>query len=126
MKTLELMPETVSEESSGNRTFTASAKLSKAEYNTLKTKAAYSGKRVGDWVREVLLRELSGQEVPDIVLAELLGIRMILLNLLGAIVRGEKVSLEQLQNLVGQIDAQKMNRALEKIRAMRLPRNGGR
>ncbi len=126
METLELIPEVVAPPDSELRTYTASTKLTAAEHLALARKAAYSGRKPSEWVRHVILRELNSQDLPDIVLSELLGVRMILLNLLGAFVRGEKISMEQLQKTIAQIDAQKMNRALEKIREIHVSQNGGK
>lgn len=121
-----MLPESATPESSGLRTFTASAKLTQKEFLGVQQRATRTGKRLGDWCREVLLRELSGDAVPDILLAEVFGLRMILLNILGAFARGEKLSMEELQKLIAQVDAQKMKRALERTHETRSPQQGGR
>ncbi len=85
-----------------------------------------AGKRVGDWCREVLLRELSGQELEDVVLAEVLGVRMIVLNMLAPILRGEKLTMAEFQKLLTHVDTNKMNRAVERLRESRTAQPGGR
>ena len=106
------------------RSFTASAKLTQEEFAQVEQRATRAGKRVGDWCREVFLRELSHQELPDILLAEVLGIRMIVLNLLGPLARGAEVSAEEFQKLIATIDSMKMKRAQERIAEMRAAGEG--
>jgi len=97
------------------RCFTASAKLTEEEFRQLELRAARAGKRVGDWCRDLILRELKGNELPDVLLAELLGVRMILLNLLGPVARGEVVSDDTFQKVIDTVDQLKMKRALERV-----------
>ena len=54
-------------------------KVSEEEYAKLETLAG--GRAIGEWVREVLLREVGGKRTEEIVLAEVLALRTILLNL---------------------------------------------
>jgi hypothetical protein len=97
-------PESATRESNSLRNFTASAKLTHGEFNRLEQRAMRAGKRVGDWCREVLLRELSGQDLEDVVLAEVLGVRMIVLNMLAPILRGEKLTMAEFQKLLTHVD----------------------
>jgi hypothetical protein len=108
------------------RTCTASAKVTESEFAALEKMAISKGKRLGEWVREVLLQELNGQESFTLLLAEVLGIRMIVLNILAPILRGEKPSTEELQKLLAQVDTNKTKRAVEKLRELRTAQNGGR
>jgi hypothetical protein len=108
------------------RTCTASAKVTDHEFAALEKMAISKGKRLGEWVREVLLQELNGQESFTLLLAEVLGIRMIVLNILAPILRGEKPSMEELQKLIAQVDTNKTKRAVEKLRELRPAQNGGR
>jgi hypothetical protein len=103
-------------ESGQLRNFTASAKLTQEEFAQLEQRAARAGKRVGEWCREVFLRELGRHELPDILLAEVLAVRMIVLNILAPVLRGEKFTIEEFQKLIAHADTTKMKRALEKLR----------
>lgn len=97
------------------RTCTASAKLTESEFAAVETLAKSSGKRLGEWVREVLLKELNKQEPITVTLAEILGLRMIVLNLLEPLLRGQQLSVEEFQALLAKIDQLKMRRAQEQI-----------
>src|SRR5258708_3997310 len=101
------------------RSHTASAKLTDAEFAELEGRALKAGKRPGEWIREVLLRELEGQG-PELLLAELLGVRMIVLNLFSNLARGERLSADDIHRLIAEVDAQKGKRASERIKQSRL------
>jgi len=101
------------------RSHTASAKLTDAEFAELEGRALKAGKRPGEWVREVLLRELAGQG-QQLLLAEVIGVRMIVLNLFSNLARGDKLSADDIQRLIAEIDAQKSKRASERIKQSQL------
>jgi hypothetical protein len=61
------------------------------------------------WVRDALLEQ--AQTGDEILLAEVLGLRTIVLNLLFAIAKGEAMTAEQMQELIQQADAKKSERA---------------
>jgi hypothetical protein len=111
-------------ESDHRRICTASAKLTRDEFRQLELRAARAGKRVGDWCRDVILRELSGHDLADVLLAEVLGVRMVLLNVLGPLARGELVSEETFQKILATVDALKMKRALERMSEERATEKG--
>ena len=101
------------------RSHTASAKLTKAEFAELERRAFNAGKKPGEWVREILLRELEDRG-SELLLAELLGIRMIVLNLFSNLARGEKLGEDDIHRLIAEIDRQKNKRAQDKIDQSRL------
>ena len=91
------------------RTKSITTKLTEDEYALLEARAASSGQNKSEWVRDALLEQ--AQPADEILLAEVLGLRTILLNLLFAIAKGEPVKPEQMQELIQQADAKKTERA---------------
>lgn len=73
------------------RTFSANVKLTRAELSELEEVACSQQKALGEWAREVLLREVRRSN-DDALFTELVGTRMLLVNLLKPLVLGEKVS----------------------------------
>ena len=63
-------------------------KVSEEEYAQLEALAG--GRALSEWVREMLLRELDGRRTEEIVLAEVLALRTILLNAFYKLAQGEK------------------------------------
>jgi hypothetical protein len=73
-------------------------KVSDAEYAALEARARASNLTLSEWVRHVLLAsppEAGAEANSQVVLAELLALRTILMNLLFSISRGEAVTPEQ-------------------------------
>jgi uncharacterized protein (DUF1778 family) len=91
------------------RTKSITTKLTEEEYARLETLAAASGQNMSEWVRDALLEQ--AQTSDEILLAEVLGLRTILLNLLFAIAKGEPMTAEQMQELIQQADGKKAERA---------------
>jgi hypothetical protein len=78
---------------------------------------------LSEWVRDVLLASSpgAGAEAADqVLLAELLALRTILINLLFSVSKGEPVTPEQMQALIERADKDKMRRALERLGESRL------
>ena len=90
-------------------------RVSESEYQELEKRALAAGKRLGTWMRDVLLRELDEQEPLALLLAEILGIRMVLLNVLEPMARGEQVSAEESKKMLSVIDERKIKRARERM-----------
>ena len=90
-------------------------RVSESEYQELEKRALAAGKRLSTWMRDVLLRELDEQEPLTLLLAEILGIRMILLNVLEPLARGQSISPEESQRLISTIDVRKVKRAYERM-----------
>jgi hypothetical protein len=96
------------------RTKSIGTKVTEAEYARLDELAATAGRSRAEWVRDILIGQLEqraakGQE--EAVLAELLGLRAILLNMLFKLAKGERMTEEQMQSLIAAADAGKMERA---------------
>lgn len=65
-------------------------KVSEEEY--AKLEALAGGRAMSEWVREVLLREADGRRTDEIMLAEVLALRTILLNAFYRLTQGEKLT----------------------------------
>ena len=105
------------------RSKSITTKLTAEEYARLETLAGASGRTMSEWVREKLLEQAKRNEATpgeEIILAELLGLRTVLLNLLAPMGRGEAVTTEQTRLVIGQADAKKWERT-RKLLAMPRP-----
>jgi hypothetical protein len=80
------------------RTKSIGFKVSEEEYAQLETAAQADGRTLGEWCREVILRGGSASEDP--ALAEIIGVRLLLVNVLGPVAAGEKVTPEKFNQLL--------------------------
>jgi len=78
-------------------------KVSEEEYAQLETAAQTSGRTLGEWCREVVLASASDVERRDPALAEIVGVRLLLVNVLGPLAAGEKMTPEGFNQLLDQI-----------------------
>jgi predicted transcriptional regulator len=91
-------------------------KVSEEEYAQLEALA--EGRAMSEWVREVLLRELDGRQArpaDEAVLAEVLGLRTILLNAFFQLANREKITAEEMQRIIDRADAAKVQKAIERL-----------
>src|SRR5260370_17719050 len=65
-----------------NRVFPVTTKLTKEERGRVTEFARSQGLARGEWIRDVILRELHGASAKDPSLAEILGVLLLLLNVL--------------------------------------------
>jgi hypothetical protein len=82
------------------RTKSIGTQIIEAEYLRLEELAGKSGLSMSEWVRKVLLKSAEREQAEateETVLAELLGLRTILLNLLFTTANGETLTAEQMQ-----------------------------
>jgi hypothetical protein len=77
--------------------------VSEEEYAQLEAAAQASGRTLGEWCREVVLASASDAERRDPALAEIVGMRLLLVNVLGPVAAGEKVTAERFNQLLDQI-----------------------
>ena len=83
-------------------------KVSEDEYAQLETAAQADGRTLGEWCREVILRGgASNAAAHDPALAEIIGVRLLLVNVLGPVAAGEKVTPEKFNQLLDQISEAK-------------------
>lgn len=86
------------------RTKSIGFKVSEEEYAQLDAAAQTSGRSLGEWCRETTLR---GGASYDPALAEIIGVRLLLVNVLGPLAAGERVTPERFNQLLDQISEAK-------------------
>ena len=108
-----------------SRTRSAGAKVTDEEYAQLEALAQTRGLTVGEWCRDVLLAQLkpSGQPSEETILAEVLGLRMIMINLLRALGNEETLTPEKVQKVIQWADTEKLTTAVERLRDNEARRN---
>src|SRR6266404_5185132 len=86
-----------------NRVFPVTAKLTKEERGRITEFARSQGLARGEWIRDVILRELRGGSTSDPSLAEILGVRLLLVNVLRPLAAGQRISPEAFDKLLDEI-----------------------
>jgi hypothetical protein len=102
------------------RTKSVGTKVSEAEFAALEERASASGQRLSEWVRGALLSPspATGTSAEaQVLLAEVIALRTILINLLYSISKSEPLTAEAMRELVERADKDKMRRALERLTA---------
>jgi hypothetical protein len=95
------------------RTKCVSTKVTAEEYTRLEALAG--GQKVSEWPREILLKGTARQAAEQVIVAELLALRMILLNLHVALVTGETLTENDVRALVDQADEDKVRGAQARL-----------
>ena len=104
------------------RAFSVSTKLTSEEFDSIVQASQSSGKAIGEWAREVLLREASaviGKVSNEDLMTELVGVELLLMNALAPIIYGDKMSAEWYRNLLDQVRESK-HEATKTVIARRL------
>jgi len=89
------------------RNTTLSLKLTEAEADLLEQAAASRGIARSEWMREVILRELRPDSNNSLVLAEVVGVRLLLVNVLRSLAAGEEVGFAKFDGLLNEISTVK-------------------
>ena len=113
-----IIAETNQNQSREFRTVTASTKVTEMELNELEQAAASCGLRLGEWVRDVLLREArspSDAISPAHLMTEIVGLQLFLTNALTPVACGERMSAQQYQDLMRNVKTNKRRAAREVI-----------
>jgi hypothetical protein len=90
-----------------NRIFPVTAKLTKDELARVTEFARSQGLARGEWIRDVILRELRGGLASDPSLAEILGVRLLLVNVLRPLAAGQRLTPEAFDKLLDEISEAK-------------------
>jgi hypothetical protein len=90
-----------------SRTQSLNTKLTPREFAEVQTAAATHGCALGEWVRDVVLRELNGGSARNPSLAEILGVRLLLVNVLRPLAAGQTVAPEVFDKLLDEISEAK-------------------
>src|SRR5437868_14178705 len=90
-----------------NRVFPVTAKLTKDELRRVTEFARSQGLARGEWIRDVILRELHAESASDPSLAEILGVRLLLVNVLRPLAAGQRLTPEAFDKLLDEISEAK-------------------
>lgn len=102
------------------RNRTVGCKMSEAEYEQLIAVAERDGLTLSEWCREALLQQVGMQKpraVEEIVLAELIALRTILLNALYKLAHREALTPDEMQRLIERADQDKFRKAQDRLTA---------
>ena len=96
---------------------TASTKLTESEYAQVEQIAGSRGQWLSEWVRDVLLAAIREQRSPQAVatFAELQAVRLLLVNTLEPLLRGEKMTPEQFKEMLRYVKANKRKAASDML-----------
>jgi hypothetical protein len=89
------------------RNATRCLKLTKDEARLVDEIATAKGVPRSEWMRDVILRELRCEPASDPLLAEILGVRLLLVNVLRPLAAGQSMSIEGFDKLLDQISTLK-------------------
>jgi hypothetical protein len=89
------------------------------EYAQLEALASARGQTLSEWVRSVLLQQLAAPNGHDAaeqtLLAEVVGLRTILLNLFFKLANGERITAEEMRAVIERADADKLKKAQARL-----------
>src|ERR1700690_837042 len=104
MAILKAKPDAISEsDHSLNRVFPVTAKLTREELGKVTEFARSQGLARGEWIREVILKEMREGSASDPSLAEILGVRLLLVNVLRPLAAGQRLAPETFDKLLDEI-----------------------
>ena len=89
------------------RNATVCLKLTQQEVKLLDQLATAKGAARSEWMRDVILRELRGASANDPSLAEILGVRLLLVNVLRPLAAGQRLTPEAFDKLLDEISEAK-------------------
>jgi hypothetical protein len=90
-----------------NRVFPVTAKLTKEERERVTEFARSQGLARGEWIRDAILKEMRGESASDPSLAEILGVRLLLVNVLRPLAAGQRLTPEAFDKLLDEISEAK-------------------
>ena len=90
-----------------NRIFPVTAKLTKDEMGRVTEFARSLGLARGEWIRDVILKEMRKGSASDLSLAEILGVRLLLVNVLRPLAAGQRLTPEAFDKLLDEISEAK-------------------
>ena len=100
-----------------SRNQTLSTKLTETEYRTVEKASSADGKTTGEWLRDLTFRSLrSGANDTELIaLSEIVGVRLLLVNVLRSLGTGQRMTAEAFDKLVNEIGATKYDLAAKLI-----------
>jgi len=100
------------------RTNTVSGKFTDAEAKALGKRAADRGQLLGEWAREALLaagRQQQEDKGNSALFAEVMALRLLLINTLEPLVRGDKMTPEQFKEMLRYVRTNKRKAAADML-----------
>ena len=100
------------------RAVTLSTKITPQELELISAAAEADGRALGEWVREVLLKEIRSPSIAlgaDHLMTEIVGLQLFLTNALTPVACGERMSAQQYQELMRNVKTNKRRAAREVI-----------
>jgi hypothetical protein len=100
-----------------SRNQTLSTKLTETEYRTVEKASSADGKTTGEWLRDLTLRSLrSGANDAELIaLSEIVGVRLLLVNVLRSLGTGQRMTADGFDKLVNEIGTTKYDLAAKLI-----------
>jgi hypothetical protein len=101
-----------------SRNQTLTTKLTATEAAAVETASRAEGKTVGEWLRDLALRELPGgsSQLPLLpLMGEIAGIRLLLINTLEPVLRGDKMTPEQFKEMLRYVKTNKRKAAADML-----------
>lgn len=95
------------------RTKSLTAKVTEEEYVRLLGLATAAGQSMGEWARTVLLAQVNSSQ--EIILAEILALRMLYLNSVQILGQRRELTTEELRKLIERVDREKQGKAQERL-----------
>lgn len=90
-------------------------KVSEDEYAQLEKLAEARGLTLSEWFRELVLAELIAHPAEQVILAEVLALRMLYLNTVQILGMGRELTTEDLRKLIERVDREKQTMARERL-----------
>jgi hypothetical protein len=104
------------------RTMTVGGKFTVSEYEVFSKMAAEKGQLLGEWARELLLREIKENNREFDLVCEVVGLQLLLMNVLAPMARGERITAEQFQGIVKSVQTAKVKAAGEMLSRRHQPK----
>ena len=101
-----------------SRNQTLTTKLTPTEAAAVENTSRAEGKTVGEWLRDLALRELpsASRQLPSLTLmGEIAGIRLLLINTLEPLLRGDKMTPEQFREMLRYVKTNKRKAAADML-----------
>jgi hypothetical protein len=100
-----------------SRNQTLTTKLTPTETAAIEAASQAEGKAVGEWLRDIALRELrSDNGQPSVALmGEVTALRLLLINTLEPLLRGDKMTPEQFKDMLRYVKANKRKAAADML-----------
>lgn len=109
----------IEDDSAANRVCPVTVKLTQDEHREVTEHAEGLGQARSEWMRDVILRGLRGGSA-DPLLEEVVGIRLLLINVLRPLANGQQMPSEAFDKLLEQIGTRKVEIIQKMVSARRI------